>query len=104
METPTKQQNSMSIKIFETNAGLGYEQLAYLIRLDKSENGYNYLCIGTSYTGKEDNYRAGDVVENLEDFYVQESHHKIGDFQISRNYLFKCWLAQLYAEKLNQKT
>lgn len=68
-----------SIIVYKTNAALAYNEWAYLIRLDKSENGFNYLCIGTSWDHSDDNssrwlsdsYYMGKTVEDLENYYVE---------------------------------
>jgi len=59
--------------IYETTAALGYNQKAYLLRLDESNNGYNYLCIGVENIYDSDIYSIGEVVYDLEDFYVDEA-------------------------------
>jgi hypothetical protein len=85
------------MKIFQTNAALGYRQLAFLIRLDKSENGYNYLCIGTQNINDSDMYQVGKVVEDLEDFYLEETSFKLTDSELNGNYLFDYWVSHYYA-------
>jgi hypothetical protein len=67
------------MKVYQTNAALGYRQLAFLIRLDKSANGYNYLCIGTQNIYDNDMYVVGKVVEDLEDYYLEDTTFKIED-------------------------
>ena len=37
--------SSFSCDVYITDGGLGYQEYAYLIRLDETENGYNYLVI-----------------------------------------------------------
>ena len=80
------------MKIFQTNAALGYRQLAFLIRLDKSENGYNYLCIGTQNIDDNDNYQIGEIVQDLEEFYLEDSTFKISDSELNGTYLFDYWV------------
>lgn len=80
------------IKVFQTNAALGYNQLAFLVRLDKSENGYDYLCIGVQNV-KDDSYCVGKVVKDLEDYYVEESEFEINDSSLSGSYLFDYWIS-----------
>ena len=62
--------------VYQTNAALGYNQLAFLIRLDKSANGYNYLCIGTQNI-HDNEYEVGEVVEDLEDYYLEDTGFRI---------------------------
>lgn len=77
------------MKIYQTNAALGYRQLAFVIRLDKSKNGYNYLCIGTQNT---DEYTIGNIVEDLEDIYLEETTYKVSDSPLHGTYLFDYWI------------
>jgi hypothetical protein len=76
------------MKIYETNAALGYNQLAYLIRLDKSKFGYNYLCIATKNVHDDDNYYPGKVIEDLEYF----SNLEISDYDIKESPLYNDFL------------
>jgi len=77
------------MKIYQTNGGLGYQQLAYLLRLDKSENGYNYLCIGRRFVdGSNDDYIVGEVVEDLEEIYIEDTDYKIEDSPLYGSFLF----------------
>jgi hypothetical protein len=80
------------IKVFQTNAALGYNQLAFLVRLNKSENGYDYLCIGVQNV-KGDSYCTGEVTKDLEDYYVEESTYEINDSPLNGSYLFDFWIS-----------
>lgn len=77
------------MEVFQTDAGLGYKQLAYLVKLDKSKNGHNYLCIGK--TCNADSYEVGHIVMDLEDFYVEPTSFKIEDSELNGTYLFEFW-------------
>jgi hypothetical protein len=79
MNEEVKFENSLSnVQIYETNAALGYNQLAFLIKLDKSKNGYNYLCVGSQWIyDDDDSYKIGEIVEDLEDYNVELSNYKI---------------------------
>lgn len=77
------------MEVFQTNAGLGYRQLAYLVKLDKSKNGNNYLCIGKNFNGES--YEVGNIVMDLEDFYLEPTTFKIEDSELSGTYLFEFW-------------
>ena len=87
------------MKTFQTNAGLGYQQFAFLIRLDKTDNGYNYLCIGTKnvHTDTDTEYWTGAVVE-LEDIYIEDSTFQVSDSELNGTYLFNYWINNYYAE------
>jgi len=80
------------MKIYQTNAALGYKQFAYLIRLDKSENGYNYLCIGTHNIYDNDWYQTGKIVEDLENYYLEDTTFKITDSELYGTFLFDYWI------------
>ena len=81
------------MKIYQTNAALGYNQLAYLIKLDKTTNGYNYLCIGTNNVN-DDSYEAGKVVEDLEDYLIQESNFQLNNSPLYGTYLFNYFISR----------
>jgi len=85
------------MKIFQTNAALGYRQLAFLIRLDKSVNGYNYLCVGTQNIRNNDMYQIGKIVEDLEDICLEDTTFKITDSELNGSYLFDYWVSNYCA-------
>ena len=88
--------------IYETTAALGYNQKAYLIRLDESENGYNYLCIDGSNLADTDLYIIGEEVEDLEDFYVEETNwYRIEQSPLWGSFLFDAFLKQYSINKVN---
>lgn len=81
------------MKVYRTNAALGYRQYAFLIRLDESEHGHNYLCVDTQNTGCNDNYRIGGVVEDLEDIYIEEEiKFDMKQSPLSNTFLFEHFL------------
>jgi hypothetical protein len=82
------------MKVYETNAALGYNQLAYLIRLDKTPNGYNYLCIGRRGIDDGEKYAIGSVEKDLEDYYVETSK-----FDMSESPLFGSFLFDFFVER-----
>lgn len=63
--------SSFSCDIYITDGGLGYGEYAYLIRLNETENGYNYLVIDR-HVKREDDYQIGSIVD-LEDIYVDKT-------------------------------
>ena len=85
------------MKTFQTNAGLGYQQFAFLIRLDKTDNGYNYLCIGTKNVHTDTEYWTGAVVE-LEDIYIEDSTFQVSDSELNGTYLFNYWINNYYSK------
>jgi len=76
------------IIIYKTNAALGYGQYTYLIRLDKSKNGYNYLCVD-KFTVGDNCYEIGKIVEDLEDYYVEKTNINITEIEFCNTDLFK---------------
>lgn len=80
------------MQTYETTAALGYAQKAYLIRLNQTKNGYDYLCIGGENLYEQDNYEIGKVVKDLECFYVEESTFKTEDSQLHGSFLFDFFL------------
>lgn len=84
------------MKIYQTDAALGYKQLAFLIQLDKSINGYNYLCIDTHNISYNDTYKPGKIIEDLEDIYVEESDYDISNSPLINEYLFRHFLKTYY--------
>lgn len=80
------------MKIYQTDAALGYKQFAFLIKLDKSKRGHNYLCIGTQNCGADEGYEIGEIVEDLEDIYISNTDFRLEDSPLIGSYLFEYWL------------
>lgn len=59
----------------------------YLVRLDKNKNGYNYLCVDKK-DSDNDEYNIGDVLYNLDDYYVKETDINILEIQSIFSILF----------------
>lgn len=70
-------------KLYRTNAALGYGEYIDIIRLDKTENGYNYLVVDRN-CNKDDVYPLNSIVKDLEDYYVQE----VGEISYNDVYKF----------------
>lgn len=86
--------NSFSRDIYATNGGLGHQEYAYLIRLDETENGYNYLVIDITQGPKETNdYKIGSVVE-IEDIYIES----VEEYNIKRSELYGTFLFNFFLE------
>lgn len=56
------------MRVFKTNAAQGYGQSAWIIPIAKSGSGYDYLCIDSN----NDRVVPGEVLDELEDFYLEE--------------------------------
>ena len=82
--------------IYETNSALGYNQLAFLIRLDQTKEGHDYLVIGKQNIPSHDDYYViGEKVEDLEDYLVKESEFKIEDSPLYNEFLFKAFIKDI---------
>lgn len=63
------------IKIYETTAGLGYNQKALLIKIGEATNFSCYMVIDTIGLSDEHNtpnYEIGNIIADLEEFYINE--------------------------------
>lgn len=79
------------MQVYQTNAALGYNQLAFIVPIGKAKNGYNYLCIGTKNVTSGD-YQVGGVVDDLEDIYLEATTYKVTDSPLAGTYLFEYWI------------
>jgi len=71
------------MKIYETNSGLGYKELAFLLKVDDG-----YLCIGHSHIEDgECGYKIGFIVENVD--FIEISSFDIKDSPLYHTYLFQ---------------
>lgn len=61
------------MKIYQTNDGLGYNQLAYLLKIEETVNGHTYLIIGGKNLPTDCDYKIGELVEDSEDLNVETS-------------------------------
>lgn len=77
-----------NLQIFESNAGLRYNQLVYLIKIDDSNN---YLCIDKNFSCNSDEFHIGNVYE-YEDFKLSVSEYKIENSPIYKTFLFQYFL------------
>jgi len=82
--------SSFSCDVYITDGGLEYKEHAYLIRLDETENGYNYLVIDRYVRG--DNYQVGTVVDDLEDIYVE----KVENYDLKKSELWGSFLFHFF--------
>lgn len=85
------------MKIYQTNASLGYKQLAYIIALNKTKNGHDYLVIGGRNIAHLDRYKIGTIIEDLEDLYLEETGYKIEDSPLHGSFLFEFFIKYYYA-------
>ena len=90
------------MKVYKTNAALGYRQLAYLIQLNKTKNGHNYLVIGGRNISNIDGYEIGSIVEDLEDIYIEDTDYKIENSPLYGSFLFDFFLKKYFDLPLNK--
>lgn len=75
------------MKIYETNSGLGWNQIAYLI-----ESSEGYLVIDLSGVRDYDtHYVIGEIVE-MEEYELEESNYNINNSPLKGKYLFEFYL------------
>lgn len=79
------------MKIYQTNAALGYRQLAYIVELNQTKNGHDYLVIGGKNITADD-YEIGAIIEDLEDIYLEETDYKIENSPLYGSFLFDFFL------------
>lgn len=85
--------------IYQTNAALGHQEYAYLIKLEQKKDKADYLVIATNLSTSEfdhslysDPYVAGEVVQDLEDYYVEESTYDVTSSPLYGTFLFMYFL------------
>jgi hypothetical protein len=82
----------MNMTVYKTNSALGYNQYAYLLRLNKSNNGYDYLCIDIHNIKDNDMYKVGEVVKDMLNNEVESSDYNIKESPIYNTFLFQEFL------------
>lgn len=81
-ETPI-QEEVTEIKVFETNSGLGYTELAYLYRCPDG----TFICIDIDTIRCQDMYTVGEIVEGIDHF--QPSEYNIKASPLYSSFWFK---------------
>lgn len=87
------------MQVFETNAGLGYEEYAYFIHIKDNQ----YLCIGLSRFVKGSFFGIGYEVgepKNLEGYEICPSDYKIEESPLYGTFLFSEFLKNLSKKHL----
>ncbi|MFA6570405.1 MAG: hypothetical protein WCT77_04135 [Bacteroidota bacterium] len=64
-----------------------------------SEHGYDYLCIWTNEKSFAQIHIEGEIVEDLEDIYIEDVEININDYSISKTFLFKFFAENFSFEK-----
>ena len=77
------------MKVYRTNAGLGYNEYAYFVKADR--DGINYVCIGVD-SHHMDIYSVGKV-EKLESIEIEETDMDVWEFPIAQTHFFGFWAA-----------
>lgn len=78
--------------VYKTNASLGHNEFAYLLRLNESVNGNDYLCIHTVNTMNDDTYKPGEKVHDLPSYLVETCDFDITKAAIYDKFLFQHFL------------
>lgn len=79
--------------IYQTNSGLGYRQLAFLLKVEEG-----YLCIDIqNMVDGESGYTIGELVKGLSEGDLGESLYTIENSPLYNRYLFK----KLLDDKIN---
>lgn len=75
----------MKHEIYQTNAGLGYGELAYLLKLSKDK----YLCIGIK-VNQSSIYEVGEIIKDeYNDLALGKTQFKLEDSTLYNKELFE---------------
>ena len=86
------------MKFYKSTAGCGYQQYAIVTPIKKTKNGYDYLCIWTNENSFPQIHTEGEIVEDLEDIYIEDVEININDYPISKTFLFKFFVENFSVE------
>jgi hypothetical protein len=90
------EQKEVVLKIYETNAGLGCNQLAYLLKVSEGA----YLCIGISGNVPTVNFEVGTMEYDLEDYYLASTTFTISKSPLHPSFMFDYVLKALNDNRL----
>jgi len=81
------------MKIFQTNAALGYGELVYLLKIDETR----YLVIDNRLYYSDDKYRIGSIEEFKEDeqYYLECTSYTLEESPLYGGFLFMEFLKGL---------
>ena len=85
------------LKVYYTNAALGYNQFAYLIKVEQKKDMADYLVIGRENI-PYDMYRLGSVEKDLENIYVTECEFDLNESPLAGTFLFDYFLKNVNNE------
>lgn len=80
------------MEVFKTTAGCNYKEYAYVIPVTKDKDNKDYLCLYTNQTGIDSIYKIGEIVRNLDEYYLKEAKIDINSFPISKTFLFQFFI------------
>lgn len=81
------------IKFYKSTAGCGYRQYAIVTPIKKTKNGYDCLCVWTNEKSSfVQTHTEGEIIEDLEDIYLEDIEININDYPISKTFLFKFFI------------
>jgi hypothetical protein len=86
------------MRIYKSTAGCGHGQYAYVIRVAKNGDTWDYLCIWTNEFSDIPVHEEGAIIAGLEDTYVEKTTLSIEDFPIAKTFLFKYFMENYTAE------
>lgn len=89
------------MKIYQTESGLGYKQLAYLLEFNEGLGDSSLICIGTKNFCGDELYVVGDVYRGDDKLgiHLEETTKKTADFEFCNSYLFRFWFAYMTLNK-----
>lgn len=86
------------MKFYKSTAGCGYGEFAIVTPISKSTK--DYLCIWTNECSTIPVHVEGQIVEDLDDIYLEETEIDINDYPISKSFLFKSFMNSYHNEHI----
>lgn len=73
------------MKLFQTNSGLDYQELAFYLELDDNK----HLCVALNFTPDTDvlfgcSHEVGKIETNLEKYELESTNFKISDADLTK--------------------
>lgn len=85
------------MKIYKSTAGCGYNEYAYVTPINNKKD---YLCLFTNEKSSIPVHEVGEIIEDLDSIYLEESNVNIEDLEISKTFLFRYFMEN---NKLSEK-
>lgn len=79
------------MKFYKSTAGCGYGEYAIVTPIRKNKNGIDYLCLYTNEDSYHPIHKVDQIIEDLENYYVEEISEKDYEYEFSfiNTFLFK---------------